>query len=292
METLRKHAPGRHVAVPRDNHGCGRTRSTMMELPSPDPAFRWSHESWGAALRCRPLEAMAQHLFTTKQLQLRPAQDQARAWEQVVGAVGGAVDHLLRVKQVHGRTVRVVDAHRFTPAAVAERPEADAIVSNVPGAVLAVQVADCVPMLIVDPRVGAAAAVHAGWRGTCERVGAATVQTLTREFGSRPGDLTVAIGPSIGTCCYEVGAELVDAFRTAGASDAELSRWFSHPAKGSLRFDLWTANRDQLIAAGVSPDAIYMSHLCTQTHADLFDSYRADGANAGRMIAAIKVPHV
>jgi YfiH family protein len=260
-----------------------------MPLPTPDPAFRWSHEPWGYALRCQPLESVAQHLFTTRQLELRPADDQARRWQQVVDSVGGDTDRLFRIKQVHGRHVRVVDRKHVEADAAARRPEADAIVSDVPGAVLAVQVADCIPMLMVDPRTGAAGAVHAGWRGTCAGIAAETIATLAREFGARPEDLLVGVGPSIGACCYEVGAELVDAFRTAGASDDQLSRWFM-PRSGRLRLDLWTANREQLTDAGVQPDHIYLSALCTRTHSDLFDSYRADGVNAGRMVAAIRVP--
>jgi copper oxidase (laccase) domain-containing protein len=84
----------------------------------------------------------------------------------------------------------------------------------------------------------------------------------------------------------------LDAFRAGGASDADLSRWFVPSTGGSLRLDLWRANRDQLIAAGVSPDRIYTSRLCTHTHADVFDSYRAAGPQAGRMAALIRVPHV
>ena len=259
-----------------------------MQLPPSDPAFRWSREPWGHALRCQPLESVAQHLFTTRQLELRPGEDQARAWQDALASIGGDATHLLRIKQVHGRAVRVVDGATLGEEAD-KRPEADAIVSNAAGAVLAVQVADCVPLLIVDPQAGAAGAVHAGWRGTCAGIVAETITTLSREFGSRPVDLMVAVGPSIGPCCYEVGAELVDAFRTAGATDAELSRWFT-THDGRLRLDLWSANRDQLIAAGVSPDRIYASALCTRTHSALFDSYRADGAKAGRMIAAIRVP--
>jgi YfiH family protein len=146
-------------------------------------------------------------------------------------------------------------------------------------------------MLIVDGRQKVAGAVHAGWRGTCAAVGAGAVSALSREFGSRPDDLIVAFGPSIGACCYEVGDELVHAFRQAGASEPDLCRWFTRTESGSLRLDLWAANRDQLTRAGVAPDHIYLSRLCTQTHADLFDSYRVAGPRAGRSIAAVRVPN-
>jgi YfiH family protein len=257
-----------------------------MNPPAPDPSFRWSHETWGAALRCTPLEPVAQHLFTTRQLRLRPFEQQADGWAAAVASVGGSLTDLRRIKQVHGCTVRVVRHNDPVLGA----PDADAIVSNTPGQVLAVQVADCVPLLLADPRTGAVGAVHAGWRGSAARIAPAAVQTLAREFGVRPQDLVAAVGPSIGPCCYEVGADVLDAFRRAGVNDEELDRWFTRADAESLRLDLWTANADQLAGAGVSTGHIYRSGLCTQTHATVFDSYRADGPNAGRMAALITCP--
>jgi YfiH family protein len=259
-----------------------------MNLPSPASAFRWSRETWGSALRCEPLGHVAQHLFTTRQLQLRPFERQADAWVEAVNAVGGAAADLKRIRQVHGRTVHVVRPG-VGPLDQAP-PEADAIVSGHAGDVLAVQVADCVPVLLADPKTGAAAAIHAGWRGSAAGIVTATVQTLAAEFDVQAVDLIVAVGPSIGACCYEVGPELPDAFRQAGATDGQLGRWFTRTEQGSLRLDLWAVNRDQLIDAGIPPAQIHLSNLCTLTHASLFDSYRAQGPNAGRMAALIRVP--
>jgi YfiH family protein len=235
---------------------------------------------------------LAQHLFTTRQLRLRSEDLQASAWGEATAAIGGAFDRLVRVRQVHGRTVRVLGRKTTTAVDAGFMPEADAVASDVAGTVLAVQAADCVPILMADARVGAAAAVHAGWRGTSAGVASATVDTLSREFGTHPEDLVAAIGPSIGPCCYEVGAELVAAFRAAGASEDRLARWFTPSADGSWRLDLWTANYDQLIDAGLRPHHVHRCWLCTKTHADLFDSYRADGPHAGRMAALIRVPSV
>jgi YfiH family protein len=257
-----------------------------MTLPLPDPVFRWSHETWGAALRCDPIQPVAQHLFTTKQLRLRPFERQSEPWAAAVAAAGGAVPDLRRITQVHGGTVHVVRPGDV----VMDAPAADAIVSNTPGQVLAVQVADCVPILLADPRTGAVGAVHAGWRGSAARIAPAAVQTLAHEFGVRPADLLVAVGPSIGPCCYQVGPDVTDAFRQAGAGDAQLARWFTDGATGSLWLDLWMVHRDQLVEAGVAPNRIYLSRLCTQTHATVFDSYRVEGPNAGRMAALIRCP--
>ena len=122
------------------------------------------------------------------------------------------------------------------------------------------------------------------------RIIEATVEVLGREFGSRPDDLVAAVGPSIGPCCYEVGDELFDAFRQGGASDPELTRWFSGAADGRPRLDLWRSSRDQLIGAGVPPTQILTARLCTQTHVSIFESFRADGPRAGRLAAVIRVP--
>ena len=85
-------------------------------------------------------------------------------------------------------------------------------------------------------------------------------------------------------------SELIDAFRSGGATEEQLAHWFTRTASGDLRLDLWTVNRDQLLAAGVPADRIFTARLCTQTNAETFDSYRAAGPNAGRMAALIAVP--
>jgi YfiH family protein len=275
-----------------------------MTLPTPDPAFRWSTEAWGVALRCRPLESVAQHLFTTRQLELRPPATVTpldsgapegelpageRGWQLAAAALHVGLDRVMRVKQVHGRTVRVLRRGQFTDAAATARPEADAQVSNDPDLVLAVQVADCVPLLMTDPVHGVAAAVHAGWRGTAAGIAASAVAVMTREFGSDPSDIIAAIGPSIGLCCYQVGDELLEAFSNSHGSDRRAS-WFKRDDDGRLRLDLWTANRDQLADSGIAASHIFTAKLCTQTNASVFDSYRVDGPRAGRMAGLIRAP--
>lgn len=257
----------------------------MMTLPQPDAAFRWSHEAWGPALRCRGLDAAAQHLFTSKQLALPDPE----SWRQALASVDATPDRLMRVKQVHGNTVRVLKRGHVPDAASEQRPDGDALVSNEPGLALAVMVADCVPILMVDPVAGAAAAVHAGWRGTCARVAVAAVDTMEREFGTNPANLIAAIGPSVGPDDYEVGESVVEAFEQAGHDEHDLDRWFLRSfAKPHL--DLWRANGDQLLASGVTDDHLYICRLSTVTHPDVFDSFRIAGDRAGRMAGLIVVP--
>jgi YfiH family protein len=260
-----------------------------MTLPPLPDAFEWSRHEWGAALRCRPLADVAPHLFTTRQLPLTPA-----GYRQLAEALGA--EAVATVSQVHGADVVVL---RRDSARVEGRPPADALVSDDPRVAVAVRAADCVPLLMADRTRGVVAASHAGWRGTAAGVARAALTALTREFGTRPSDVVVAIGPSIGPCCYEVGPDVVDAFAAAGHERYLVDRWFAPAApsrafsptagRGPLRLDVAGANRDQLVLAGVPEDQIHLSGLCTAMHLDVLTSYRAEKDKAGRIVGAIRV---
>jgi YfiH family protein len=167
-------------------------------------------------------------------------------------------------------------------------PDADIVVSNRTDLALVVQAADCVPLLIADMRTGAVAAAHSGWRGLAAGVPGETVSALTREFGSRPGDLLAAIGPAIGQCCYEVGDDVREAMvRAFGEADG--SNWFTvGRVSGKWMFDTWASARAQLEMAGVPDGQVFGAGLCTASHPDAFCSYRRDGPPAGRIAAAIR----
>jgi YfiH family protein len=185
------------------------------------------------------------------------------------------------VTQVHGATV--VRAHAG-PAG--ERLRADGLASDNPDIVLTVRVADCVPLLLADARRGVVAAVHAGWRGTAAGIAGAAVSLLTGSFGCRPADVLAALGPSIGPCCYVVGPELIDAFRAEGHGGA-VDRWFGSQ-QARLRLNLWAANRDQLVAAGVPARSVFVSGLCTACQPDWFYSFRREGPATGRLVGFIR----
>ena len=156
------------------------------------------------ALVCEPLLDWADHLFTTRGWTLGRTAPQpgGDGWAEVADAMGVAADRLRRLRQVHGAAVVIAEQAR-NPL-----PDADIILSTQPDLAVAVQAADCVPLLLVDRRTGAVAAAHAGWRGLAARVPGETVQAMARAFGSRPEDLLAAIGPAIGPCCYEVGEDV------------------------------------------------------------------------------------
>ncbi len=262
--------------------------------------FAWTGQSWGAALQSGPLADVADHLFTTRQLWLR-GESEAADWASVAAAIGVSERRLLRLNQVHGRDVIVYRAGGYSgdagaggPAAIRDGaagesswPAADILVTDDPTVALAVMVADCVPLLMADRRTGAVAAVHAGWRGTAAGAAPAAVAAMAREFGAGPGHLVVALGPSIGPCCYVVGDEVIDAFRVSGFG-REIDTWFARDEAGTLRLDLWAANRDQLRGCGVPEEAIYGAGLCTASHPEWFPSYRRDGPGTGRIAAVIR----
>jgi hypothetical protein len=257
-----------------------------MTLPAIPDSFFWTDERWGPALRCRALDAIAPHLFTTRKLQLSSEDD----WRLVAQALGAR--HVVTLTQVHGANVVTIRRGSDIPLG---RPEADVLISNDPDAALAVRAADCVPLLLADRRTGAVGAVHAGWRGTAAGAATAAVHALSRECDAQPPDLVAAIGPSIGACCYEVGSELVDAFAAAGHPRHLIDRWFiaPPPPRGSrerapLRLDVVGANRDQLVLAGVAEENIHIAGLCTAMHLDLLTSFRAEKDKAGRIAGVIR----
>jgi YfiH family protein len=189
-------------------------------------------------------------------------------------------------RQVHGATVARVRPGD-DPAAVA-RIEADALITDAPGVTLGVFVADCIPALIADPRTGAVAAVHAGWRGTVAGVLPAVVGALSRVFASRPADLRVALGPAIGPCCFEVGGEVVEAVRgVLGAEAGPVVLPSPRGAAGKWHVDLKATNRVLLERAGVDPEAIESGPECTHCDRARFFSYRRDGGVTGQSMGVI-----
>jgi YfiH family protein len=192
--------------------------------------------------------------------------------------------------QVHGAESRVVATIEDAKPAedqLGETIYCDIIVSNADGVLASVKTADCVPLLIGDPQTRSFAAVHAGWRGTLESAAVVGVKRLVDEYGARPEDMRVAIGASAGPCCYEVGADVIDAFTSRFPNGADL---FTPTRPGHALVDLLKANREQLESSGVQPDRIHIAPLCTMCRTDLFFSYRQEKklhGKVGRLMAVI-----
>jgi YfiH family protein len=225
-------------------------------------------------------------------------QENRRRFESALGA---SDLKLISLKQIHSDVTHLFDA------APAEICQGDASATNRPGLLLGVQTADCVPILLVDPEKRAIAAVHAGWRGTLQRIVVKATGQMQMQFKSKPADLLAAIGPSIGGCCYEVGTEVATQFLS---QFAEAPQWFDEfrtgdepnpiqwlnmmppghqPPPKNVLLDLRKANRAQLLDAGLRASNIFVSDLCTACRRDLLFSYRKEGPQSGRLMSVIGI---
>lgn len=188
--------------------------------------------------------------------------------------------------QVHGARVHRVELSEGAPREAPDPPdEGDGVWTSSPGLVVGVRVADCVPILLYDPEVPAVAAVHAGWRGTVAGITESAVAMGERELGVSASRLRAAIGPAIGSCCFEVGMEVVDGLRALGLTDEELGR--VRGPSGRPHVDLRAVNRRLLERAGLNPEHIEIVGGCTFCSGARYESFRRDGARSGRMRAVI-----
>ena len=212
---------------------------------------------------------------------------------------------LVTLKQIHSSSVLTVGEHPMT-----EPCQGDGLMTNEPGVLLAIQTADCIPVLVADVKKKAVAAFHAGWRGTVKRIVESGVGKMRVAFGSRPEDLVAAIGPGIAACCYAVGEEVRTEFGSqfsyAGDLFHEVSdldpvkekypmlfltaRAPGHSNLGpSLHLDLMEANRRQLVDAGLRAEAITVIGDCTRCQNNRYFSYRAEQGFTGRLLSVVGI---
>jgi YfiH family protein len=189
--------------------------------------------------------------------------------------------HLVTLHQIHSNRVHIIE----DISGQWNRREGDALSTRLENVALAVQVADCLPILIADPVANAVAAVHSGWRGTLSRVLLRTIREMQRAFGSNPEDIRIAVGPGIQDCCFEVGAEVAALFRKEYPGDFLAKPAGNRPDKYFL--DLCGALHAQMDLAGVPQKNRHNLGACTRCSAGEFFSYRAEGPTAGRMMAII-----
>lgn len=224
---------------------------------------------------------------------------------RLLASFGKAKLQLLTQRQFHSDIVRRFDELPPEPL------RGDAVITQARGLLLAILTADCVPILLVDPKRRAIGAVHAGWRGTLKRIAAKTLGRMHIEFATRPRDVIAVLGPGIGRCCYEVGIEVVQAFHAQYANardffDGPFDRlvaddspnplqWLNmrppghQPPPPKAHLDLIAANRWQLEDAGIPVKQIHVSELCTSCRNDLFFSHRAEHGRTGRLMGVIGI---
>ncbi len=222
---------------------------------------------------------------------------------------------LITLRQVHSDLIHTIDrktAKQFAESATATRKSprlvGDGLITNVPGIVLAVQAADCLPIILVDPKHHAIGVFHAGWRGTLKRIAAKGAGRMMAAYGTRFNDLRVVIGPGIGSCCYNVGEEVQEKFESqfpwAGQviQEVEDEEGLHHkypmlflnqrapghaPMITKLMLNLAEANRLQLLDLGVNPSDIYVVPNCTSCNPSRFFSHRAAFGRTGRLMGAV-----
>ncbi|MGA8765472.1 MAG: peptidoglycan editing factor PgeF [Candidatus Acidiferrales bacterium] len=223
-------------------------------------------------------------------------------------AIGAEKLRPVTLRQIHSDVAHRVDASN---AAAKDAPQGDALFTRELGLLLVVQTADCIPILLADPKRHAIAAIHAGWRGTLKRIAAKTLGRMTMEFGTQPEDVIAALGPGIGRCCYEVGSEVARDFDAqfpnarewfdgpfdalaAGDNDPNWLPWLAmmppghQPPPLRVHLDLIAANRAILAGVGIPARQISSSGLCTACRTDLLFSYRRE-RTTGRLMAAIGI---
>ena len=191
---------------------------------------------------------------------------------------------LATVWQMHGSDIKLL---RSIEDIGDSEENADAVISNIAGVLAGAKTADCVPVLVGDPKTGAYAAIHAGWRGTVRSIVSKTVSRMIAEYGTNPTNMIAAIGPAACGRNYEIGQDVIDEF--AENFDGS-NKYFTPTREGHALVDLHLANRDQLVGSGLKDENIFTAPFCTMERIDLFFSYRVEkkkNGKTGRLLSVI-----
>lgn len=213
-------------------------------------------------------------------------------YRRIAKAIGFDRESVVTSDQTHTANVRVITAQDKGCGLTKPRPyhDVDGMITNEPGITLATFYADCVPLYLVDPAKKAIGLSHSGWKGTVGKIGKATVQAMQREYGTNPEDLTVAIGPSICQDCYEVSADVIEEFQKVFPREL----WeglFYQKENGKYQLNLWEANRQIFLEAGVKPKNIAMPNLCTCCNPQFLFSHRASKGKRGNLAAFLALEY-
>lgn len=206
---------------------------------------------------------------------------------RMAAALGVDRDRMVVSWQTHTVNVRQVTEVDAGKGVIRERDyrDVDGLITNVPGLTLVTFYADCVPLYLLDPVRRAVGLSHSGWRGTVGRIGEVTVRAMEKAYGTRPEDLIACIGPSICCDCFEVGEEVAEAFRRAFPGREERELYVPGRKEGKLQLDLWRANQIVLEEAGLRPEHIHTTNLCTMCNSDYLFSHRRVGEERGNLAA-------
>jgi hypothetical protein len=268
----------------------------MIQIVGRDDAKALGEITYFAAPRLQAL-GLVNHAFCTRSVRLKkvmysPIDLSAGSTgrlllnrDVVARTFGFGTDQLITMDQVHGNDIWVIDGP-LPPVDSSLNQRADALLTDQRDIAIAVLTADCVPIILVDPNHRVIGIIHAGWRGTLLGIAPRVMDEMARHFGTRPEDLFVAIGPSVGGCCYEVDEAVMGPFRS--------SEWnwtaFSRPReKGKWYLNLARANIDQMRGHGMRDDRCCWIRVCTVCNNDILFSYRAEGHGVGEQISFVQL---
>ena len=208
--------------------------------------------------------------------------DQARVMEnkkRVLEALNCESDSLFEVQQVHKARVLIAEEPQYRPG---ELPKADAVITNNPKVTLLMRFADCVPLLFFDPGREVVGLAHAGWKGTLQKIALKTIQSMKEVYGTKPEEVIAGIGPSIGPDHYQVRGDVI---KKVKANFPNAYPQLLREGAGTVKFNLWEANRQALSETGVQ--RIEVAEICTACHVQDWFSHRAENGNTGRFGALI-----
>ena len=211
-------------------------------------------------------------------------------YNRISAALGFSPEDIVTSDQTHTANVRVITAEDRGNGITKPRPytDVDGMITNVPGLVLATFYADCVPLYFADPVHKAVGLSHSGWRGTAAGIGAVTVKELQKHYGTRPEDIYAAVGPSICQDCYEVSEDVILEFQKTFSREL----WkdiFYRKENGKYQLNLWEANRQILLGAGILPEHMSMPNLCTCCNPEFLYSHRASQGKRGNLGAFLGI---
>lgn len=205
-------------------------------------------------------------------------------YRRIANALGVDENRMVLSHQTHTTNVRVVTAEDAGKGVIKERDyrDVDGLITNVPGITLVTFYADCVPLYFLDPVHKAIGLSHSGWRGTVKRMGQVTIEAMGRNYGTKPEDVIACIGPSICQDCYEIGEEVAEEFKT-GFDPGYWEELLLDKKNGKYQLDLWRANELIFLEAGIRPEHIQITDICTHCNPDALFSHRSAGDGRGNL---------
>lgn len=211
-------------------------------------------------------------------------------YERLARAMGFKTEDIVCSDQTHTANIRIVTKDDRGKGLIRERDykDVDGMITNVPGIVLAAFFADCVPIYLVDPVTRSIGLLHSGWKGTVNNIIKNGIRAMKHAYGTKPGNLLAAIGPSICGSCYEIGEDVAEQFRRAYPA-AQYRQMIRDDRNGKYHLDLWMACRFNLMGSGVPKEHILEGNLCTCCNPDFLFSHRASGGKRGNLGAFLQI---